>query len=166
MPDSILSPRIAVYTGTFDPVHYGHLDIIKRGSLLFDRLIVGVGINPDKKTLFTIEERVGQIREVTGKWGNVEVESFDGLAVRFVRECGAGIMLRGLRTLSDMEYEFTMSLMNLAQDPQIETLFLMAKEEFSHVSSSLLRQIAALGGNLSKFLPEPVRAALSERAQK
>ena len=166
MPDSILSPRIAVYTGTFDPVHYGHLDIIKRGSLLFDRLIVGVGINPDKKTLFTIEERVGQIREVTGKWGNVEVESFDGLAVRFVRECGAGIMLRGLRTLSDMEYEFTMSLMNLAQDPQIETLFLMAKEEFSHVSSSLLRQIAALGGNLSKFLPEPVRAALSDRAQK
>ena len=110
--------------------------------------------------------RVGQIREVTGKWGNVEVRSFDGLAVRFVRECGAGIMLRGLRTLSDMEYEFTMSLMNLAQDPQIETLFLMAKEEFSHVSSSLLRQIAALGGNLSKFLPEPVRAALSERAQK
>ncbi len=166
MPDSILSPRIAVYTGTFDPVHYGHLDIIKRGSLLFDRLIVGVGINPDKKTLFTIEERVGQIREVTGKWGNVEVESFDGLAVRFVRECGAGIMLRGLRTLSDMEYEFTMSLMNLAQDPQVETLFLMAKEEFSHVSSSLLRQIAALGGNLSKFLPEPVRAALSDRAQK
>ena len=166
MPDSILSPRIAVYTGTFDPVHYGHLDIIKRGSLLFDRLIVGVGINPDKQTLFTIEERVEQIREVTGKWGNVEVESFDGLAVRFVRECGAGIMLRGLRTLSDMEYEFTMSLMNLAQDPQIETLFLMAKEEFSHVSSSLLRQIAALGGNLSKFLPEPVRAALSERAQK
>ena len=166
MPDSILSPRIAVYTGTFDPVHYGHLDIIKRGSLLFDRLIVGVGINPDKKTLFTIEERVAQIREVTGKWGNVEVESFDGLAVRFVRECGAGIMLRGLRTLSDMEYEFTMSLMNLAQDAQIETLFLMAKEEFSHVSSSLLRQIAALGGNLSKFLPEPVRAALSERAQK
>ena len=166
MPESILSPRVAVYTGTFDPVHYGHLDIIKRGSLLFDRLIVGVGINPDKKTLFTIEERVAQIREVTGKWGNVEVESFDGLAVRFVRECGAGIMLRGLRTLSDMEYEFTMSLMNLAQDPQVETLFLMAKEEFSHVSSSLLRQIAALGGNLSKFLPEPVRAALSERAQK
>ena len=166
MPDSILSPRVAVYTGTFDPVHYGHLDIIKRGSLLFDRLIVGVGINPDKKTLFTIEERVAQIREVTGKWGNVEVESFDGLAVRYVRECGAGIMLRGLRTLSDMEYEFTMSLMNLAQDPQIETLFLMAKEEFSHVSSSLLRQIAALGGNLSKFLPEPVRAALSERARK
>ena len=163
MPDSTLSARTAVYTGTFDPVHYGHLDIIERGSRLFDRLIVGVGINPDKKTLFTIDERVQLIRDMADKekWRNVEVLSFDGLAVRFVRECGARIMLRGLRTLSDMEYEFTMSLMNLAQDPQIETLFLMAKEEFSHVSSSLLRQIAALDGNLTKFLPEPVRSALA-----
>ncbi|MBP3955727.1 pantetheine-phosphate adenylyltransferase [Gemmata sp. G18] len=173
MPDSTLSPRVAVYTGTFDPVHYGHLDIIRRGSRLFDKLIVGVGINPDKKTLFNIEERVQLIRDVTSGKGdkaeplsNVEVLSFEGLAVRFVRDCGARIMLRGLRTLSDMEYEFTMSLMNLAQDPQIETLFLMAKEEFSHVSSSLLRQIAALDGNLSKFLPEPVRTALAERARR
>ncbi|AMV27939.1 Phosphopantetheine adenylyltransferase [Gemmata sp. SH-PL17] len=173
MSDSTLSPRVAVYTGTFDPVHYGHLDIIRRGSRLFDKLIVGVGINPDKKTLFNIEERVQLIRDVTSGKGdnaeplsNVEVLSFEGLAVRFVRDCGARIMLRGLRTLSDMEYEFTMSLMNLAQDPQIETLFLMAKEEFSHVSSSLLRQIAALDGNLSKFLPEPVRTALAERARR
>lgn len=166
MPDSSLSARVAVYTGTFDPVHFGHLDVIQRGSRLFDKLIVGVGINPDKKTLFTIEERVQLIRDVTGGWGNVEVRSFQGLAVRFVRECGARIMLRGLRTLSDMEYEFTMSLMNLAQDSQIETLFLMAKEEFSHVSSSLLRQIAALDGNLAKFLPEPVRTALGARARK
>ncbi|VTR98154.1 phosphopantetheine adenylyltransferase : Phosphopantetheine adenylyltransferase OS=Rhodopirellula baltica WH47 GN=coaD PE=3 SV=1: CTP_transf_2 [Gemmata massiliana] len=173
MSDSTLSPRVAVYTGTFDPVHYGHLDIIRRGSQLFDKLIVGVGINPDKKTLFNIEERVQLIRDVTSGRGNkadtlsnVEVLSFEGLAVRFVRDSGARIMLRGLRTLSDMEYEFTMSLMNLAQDPQIETLFLMAKEEFSHVSSSLLRQIAALDGNLSKFLPEPVRTALAERARR
>ncbi len=173
MPDGTLSARVAVYTGTFDPVHYGHLDIIKRGSRLFDKLIVGVGINPDKKTTFSTEERVQLIRDVVSGKGenaerlpNVEVLSFDGLAVRFVRECGARILLRGLRTLSDMEYEFTMSLMNLAQDPQIETLFLMAKEEFSHVSSSLLRQIAALDGNLTKFLPEPVRSALAERARK
>ncbi|MFM8273837.1 MAG: pantetheine-phosphate adenylyltransferase [Gemmata sp.] len=168
MPDSSLSPRVAVYTGTFDPVHYGHLDIIERGSRLFERLIVGVGINPDKTTLFTIEERGQLIRGVAERerWRNVEVQSFEGLAVRFVRESGARIMLRGLRTLSDMEYEFTMSLMNLAQDPQIETLFLMAKEEFSHVSSSLLRQIAALDGNLSKFLPPLVRDALRERARK
>ncbi|QJW99750.1 pantetheine-phosphate adenylyltransferase [Frigoriglobus tundricola] len=166
MPESTLSPRIAVYTGTFDPVHYGHLDIIERGSLLFDRLIVGVGNNLDKKTLFTLEERVQLIREVTGAWRNVEVMSFDGLAVKFVRACGARLMLRGLRTLSDMEYEFTMSLMNRNLDPQIETVFLMAKEQFSHVSSSLLRQIAILGGDLSKFLPDPVRTALIERARK
>jgi pantetheine-phosphate adenylyltransferase len=166
MPDRILSPRVAVYTGTFDPVHYGHLDVIERGSRLYDRLIVGVGINPDKTTLFTIEERVELIRQVTGGWDNVEVLSFTGLAVRFVRECGARIMVRGLRTLSDMENEFSMSLMNLNLDPEIETVFLMAKEEFSHVSSTILRQIAALGGDLSKFLPEPVRAALIERSRR
>lgn len=166
MPDRILSPRVAVYTGTFDPVHFGHLDIVQRGSRLFDRLIVGVGINPDKQTLFTIDERVQLIRDVTSGWDNVEVRKFDGLAVRFVRECNARSMVRGLRTLSDMEYEFTMSLMNRTLDPELETVFLMAKEEFSHVSSSLLRQIAALGGDLSKFLSEPVRAALSERARK
>ena len=94
-----------------------------------------------------------------GEFGNVEVQAFTGLAVRFVREAGARIMIRGLRTLSDMEYEFTMSLMNLNLDPEIETVFLMAKEEFSHVSSSLLRQIAALGGDLAKFLPDPVRSS-------
>ena len=155
-----LSPRVAVYTGTFDPVHLGHLDIIQRGSRLFDRLVVGVGINPDKATLFTIQERVELIRAVTGEQGNVEVRTIGGLAVRFVRDAGAQIMIRGLRTLSDMEYEFTMSLMNLHLDPEIETVFLMAKEEFSHVSSSLLRQIALLGGDLTKFLPPPVKAAL------
>jgi pantetheine-phosphate adenylyltransferase len=159
MPD-VLSPRVAVYTGTFDPVHLGHIDIIQRGSRLFDRLIVGVGINPDKATLFSIDERVELLREVVTPYRNVEVQPFTGLAVRFVRNAGARIMIRGLRTLSDMEYEFTMSLMNLHLDPAIETVFLMAKEEFSHVSSSLLRQIAALGGDLSKFLPDPVKSAL------
>jgi pantetheine-phosphate adenylyltransferase len=164
MPDRVLSPRVGVYTGTFDPVHLGHLDIIQRCSRLFDRLIVGVGINPDKATLFTIDERVELLQAVTGEYGNVEIRPFTGLAVQFVRQVGAALMVRGLRTLSDMEYEFTMSLMNLNLDPGIETVFLMAKEEFSHVSSSLLRQIAALGGNLSKFLPDPVKAALIERA--
>ena len=155
-----LNPRIAVYTGTFDPVHLGHLDAIQRGSRLYERLVVGVGNNPDKATLFDIDERVELIRAVTADFPNVEVRKFEGLAVRFVRELGAGLMLRGLRTLSDMEYEFTMSLMNLHLDPEIETVFLMAKEEFSHVSSSMLRQIAKLGGDLSKFLPGPVKAAL------
>ena len=166
MPLPLLSPRVAVYTGTFDPVHYGHLDLIRRGSKLYDRLIVGVGTNPDKATMFTPDERVTLLEVVTGQYGNVDIRRFDGLAVRFVRDEGAAIMLRGLRTLSDMEYEFTMSLMNLNLDPGIETVFLMAKEEFSHVSSSLLRQIAVLGGDLSKFLPEPVRGKLVERAAK
>ena len=165
MPNT-LSARVAVYTGTFDPVHLGHLDIIQRGSHLFDRLIVAVGINPDKKTLFTIDERVELIRKEVEGIDNVEVMPFPGLAVHFVREVGARIMLRGLRTLSDMEYEFTMSLMNRNLDSEIETVFLMAKEEFSHVSSSLLRQIAQLGGDLTKFLPEPVKVALIERAKR
>lgn len=164
--NSVLNPRVAVYTGTFDPVHHGHLDVIGRGSRLFDRLVVGVGINPDKATLFDIDERVKLLEAVTGRFGNVDVLKFEGLAVRFVRDTGARIMLRGLRTLSDMEYEFTMSLMNLHLDPEIETVFLMAKEEFSHVSSSLLRQIALLGGDLAKFLPEPVKRALIEKVRK
>ena len=159
-----LSPRAAVYTGTFDPVHRGHQDVIARGSRLYDRLIVGVGINPDKTTFFDIDERVRLLEQVSADFPNVEVQKFEGLAVRFVRSVGARVMIRGLRTLSDMEYEFTMSLMNLHLDPDIETVFLMAKEEFSHVSSSLLRQIARLGGDLTKFLSPPVEQALVERA--
>ncbi len=163
MPD--LSPRVAVYTGVFDPVHLGHVDIIQRGCRIVDRLIVGVGINPDKQPFFSIEERVDLLREVTKPYPNVEVLPFTGLAVRFVRQCGSSMMIRGLRTLSDMEYEFTMSLMNLNLDPRVETIFLMAKEEFSHVSSSLLRQIATLEGDLSKFLPQEVNDALRRRVK-
>ena len=163
--NSTLSARTVVYTGTYDPIHRGHLDVIDRCSRLFDKLIVGVGINPDKATLFDIDERVELIQSVTKQYKNVEVKKFEGLAVRFVRDCGARIMIRGLRTLSDMEYEFTMSLMNLNLDPEIETVFLMANEEFSHVSSSLLRQIAKLGGDLTKFLPDPVKQALIVKAK-
>ena len=165
MPSRVLSPRVAVYTGTFDPVHLGHLDIIARGSRLFDRLIVGVGINPDKATGFTIDERVTLLKAVTGEFENVEVLPFTGLAVQFVRKAGARIMVRGLRTLSDMEYEFTMSLTNLALDPAIETVFLMAKETYSHISGTLLRQIARLGGDLEKFVPPTVKEFLEQRAR-
>ena len=140
-----LSPRRAVYTGVFDPIHLGHLDIIQRASTIFDELIVGVGINPEKAPFFSIEERVELIRRVVAAVPNVTVQPFNELAVRFVRSQKARIMVRGLRTLSDMDYEFTMSLRNLHLDPQIETVFLMAKEEFSHVSSSFLRQIAIPG---------------------
>lgn len=160
-----LSPRRAVYTGMFDPIHLGHVDIIRRASSVFDELIVGVGINPEKTPFFTSEERVDLIRQVTTEYPNVSVRPFTGLAVWFVREVGARVTIRGLRTLSDMEYEFSMSLMNLNLDPQLETVYLMAKEEFSHVSSSLLRQIATLGGDVSKFLPPQVNAALVARAR-
>jgi pantetheine-phosphate adenylyltransferase len=158
-----LDPRVAVYTGTFDPVHLGHLDVVARASRLYETLVVAVGVNPDKSTLFTPAERVELLRLVCDKYPNVRVQSFDGLAVRFVREAGAAIMVRGLRTLSDMEYEFTMSLMNHHLDSAIETVFLMANEEFSHVSSSLLRQIAKFGGDLRKFLPPPVADALLKK---
>jgi len=157
--------HVAVYTGVFDPVHLGHLDVIRRGSELYDRLVVGVGINPEKSPFFTTEERVRLLQDVLARYPNVEVLPFHGLAVRFVRGVGARIMLRGLRTLSDMEYEFTMSLTNLALDPEIETVFLMAKETYSHISSSLIRQIATFGGDLDKFVPRQVKAALLARVR-
>jgi pantetheine-phosphate adenylyltransferase len=156
-------PHVAVYTGVFDPVHLGHLDVIRRGSRIFDRLVVGVGINPEKAPFFTLEERVGLLRQVLQPYPNVEVQPFTGLAVHFVRTVGARIMLRGLRTLSDMEYEFTMSLTNLALDSAIETVFLMAKEEYSHISSTLIRQIASFGGELDKFVPPLIKSALLDR---
>ncbi len=158
-----LSARAAVYTGVFDPIHLGHLDIIHRGSRLFDRLVVGVGINPEKQPFFSEEERVQLLREVVADLPNVEVRSFLGLAVRFVREVEARIMLRGLRTLSDMEYEFTMSLTNHSLDPDIETVFLLAKDGYSYISGSLIRQIATFHGNLDPFVPPAVKAALQAR---
>lgn len=158
-------PRDAVYTGVFDPIHLGHLDVIRRGSRVFDRLVVGVGINPDKASFFSLEERVGLVRQVVAAFANVEVRPFTGLAVRFVQEVGAQVMLRGLRTTSDLEYEFTMSLTNLAMEPEVETMFLMAKEEYSHLSSTLIRQIATFDGPLDKFVPPEVKVALQARAR-
>jgi pantetheine-phosphate adenylyltransferase len=155
--------RVAVYTGSFDPVHLGHLDVIQRGSRLYDRLVVGVGVNPEKSPFFSIEERVTLLQSVLRHCPNVEVRRFQGLAVTFVREVGARIMLRGLRTLTDMENEFSMSLTNLALDPEIETVFLMAKETYSHISSTLIRQIATFRGELEKFVPPEVKNALLER---
>jgi len=152
MPDT--SHHVAVYTGVFDPVHLGHLDIIRRGSRLVDRLVVAVGENPEKTPLFDQAERVALIRTVTaGKLPNVEVLPITGLTVQFVRGLGARLMLRGIRTTSDMQYEFDMSLTNLALDAGIETVFLMANTQYSHISGTLLRQIASFGGDLSQFVP-------------
>jgi pantetheine-phosphate adenylyltransferase len=160
-----LDPRTAVYTGTFDPVHLGHLDIIRRGSRLFQRLVVGVGMNPEKAPFLTAEERVSLLKTVCRPFQNVEVSSFEGLAVRFVRDVGAGIMLRGLRTLSDMEYEFNMSLTNSNLAPDIESVFLMALVEHSHFSSTLIRQIGTLGGDIRQFIPIEIHAAIAARVR-
>ena len=162
---SLPDGRIAVYTGTFDPITFGHLDIIRRGSRIFERLVVGVGINPEKATLFSPKERVDQVRRVVAPFRNDEVRHYSNLTVHFVRQVGARVMLRGLRTTSDMEYEFSMSLANLILDPEIETVFLMAKDEYSHVSSTLIRQIATLGGNLDKFVPPTIKDALLQRVR-
>lgn len=147
--------RTAVFTGTFDPLTLGHLDVIRRGRLLFERLVVAIGVNPNKQSLFTIEERVEQVRRILAPYENVEVEAFNELTVQYVRRIGARVILRGLRTLSDMEYEFSMTLTNARLDPEIETVFLMADAEYSHVSSSLIKQVARFGGAeaLSRFVP-------------
>ena len=147
--------RTAVFTGTFDPLTIGHLDVIGRGCLLFEHLIVAIGINPNKQALFTIDERVELARLVAQPYPNVSVEPFEGLAVQFVRQVGARVILRGLRTLSDMEYEFSMTMTNQRLDPSIETVFLMADGEYSHVSSSLIKQVARFGKEdaLARFVP-------------
>ncbi|REJ65481.1 MAG: pantetheine-phosphate adenylyltransferase [Planctomycetota bacterium] len=157
--------RRAVYTGSFDPVTLGHLNIIQRCSRLVDRLIVGIGVNVEKQSLFTVEERIDLLERATADLSNVEVRSFSGLAVVFVRECQARVMIRGVRSLSDMESEFTMSMANRKLDSDIETVFLMADEEYSHVSSSLIKQIASLAGNaeLRRFVPEVVVEALRKK---
>jgi pantetheine-phosphate adenylyltransferase len=150
--------RRAVYTGSFDPITLGHLNVIERSSRLVDELIVGVGINIGKEPLFTVEERVDLVERVTRPLGNVSVRPFAELAVHFVRECNARVIIRGVRSLSDMDTEFTMTLANRKLDPGIETVFLMADEEFSHVSSSLIKQITPLARDeeLARFVPREI----------
>ncbi|MFV2070614.1 MAG: pantetheine-phosphate adenylyltransferase [Pirellulales bacterium] len=157
-PTAPTDSRTAVYTGSMDPVTLGHLNVIERSSRLVDRLIVGVGVNIDKQALFTPEERVELLQEVTRELDNVDVRQFTGLAVSFVRACGAHVIIRGVRSLTDIEAEFTMTLANRKLDPGIETVFLMADEEYSHVSSSLIKQITPLAGDkeLARFVPAVV----------
>jgi pantetheine-phosphate adenylyltransferase len=157
--------RTAVYTGSFDPVTLGHLNVIERASALVDRLVVGIGINVEKQALFSVDERMAMLRRATSHLPNVEVKTFNGLAVHFVRDCGARVLLRGMRSLSDIEAEFTMTLANRKLDPGIETVFLMADDQFSHVSSSLLKQITPLAADddLARFVP---RAIIQELRKK
>jgi len=157
--------RVAVYTGSFDPITLGHLNIIERASTLVDRLVVGIGTNAGKNPLFTPDERLAQVKEVTARFENVEVRKFSGLAVNFVRECGARVMIRGVRPLQDMEAELTMMVANRQLDPGIETVVLMADKEFSHVSSSLIKQIAPMATDeeLLHFVPPEVVDALRKK---
>jgi len=160
-------PETAVYTGSFDPITLGHLDVIQRAARIFSSVIVGVGINPDKHPLFTLDERVELVRASVAHLPEVRVEQFDGLAVSFVRRHAARVLLRGMRSLTDIEAEFTMSLANRKLDPDVETVFLMADAQFSHISSSLLKQITPLADDtsLAQFVPLPVVAALRGKLQ-
>lgn len=165
MTGSKLSTRTAVYTGSFDPPTLGHLHIIERAGRLFDRLIIGIGVNSEKRPLFPIDQRVGLLRELVRAWPHVEVFAFEGLAVDFVRRQGSAVMVRGIRPLTDTAGEFTMMMANRKLAPDIETVFLMAGEEFAHISSSLLKQIAQLSQTeaLASFVPHSVLAPLRER---
>ncbi|KAA5546185.1 pantetheine-phosphate adenylyltransferase [Roseiconus nitratireducens] len=159
-------PRIAVYTGSFDPITLGHLHIIDRASRLFDSLVIGIGINAAKQSLFSPDQRRDLVCAVTDDLENVSVQFFDGLAVDFVRSLGSRTMVRGIRPLTDIAGEFTMMMANRQLDEEIETVFLMADERFAHVSSSLLKQIARVSDDdsqLAKFVPREIIAPLRER---
>ncbi len=149
--------KVAVYPGSFDPITNGHLDIILRGAKTFDKLIVGVLINVDKNNgLFNIDERVELIKRVTKEFPNVEVVSFSGLLIDFMKQNNSNIILKGLRAFSDFEYEFQMALMNKELDAEIETLFMMTSAQFSYISSSSVKQVAKFGGELRGLVPEIV----------
>ena len=165
---STLNGQIAVYTGSFDPITLGHLDVIERASRIFTHIVVGVGINPDKQPLFDQKERVELVEAAVAHLNNVTVRRFQGLSVTFVREQEAHVVLRGVRSLTDIESEFTMTLANRMLDSEIETVFLMADAQYSHISSSLLKQITPLANDiaLGKFVPPAVVKALREKLAK
>ncbi len=157
---NLMKPVLAIYPGSFDPVTNGHLDLIERGAKIFDRLLVAVLRNLDKDPLFTLQERVEMLKEVTRPWPNVEVDVFDGLLVDYARKRKASLILRGIRALSDYEYELQMALMNRKLEPQIETVFLMPAEAYSYLSSRLVREIARLGGPIHGMVPPAVEQRL------
>lgn len=155
-----MKTSIAIYPGSFDPVTNGHLDLIERGEKMFDVLIVAVLQNAEKKPLFTVSERVEMLREVTKQWSGVEIDVFDGLLVDYARKRGAGVILRGIRAVSDYEYELQMALMNRKLRPELETVFMMPAEKYSYLSSRLVREVAQLGGSVKGLVPELVEQNL------
>jgi pantetheine-phosphate adenylyltransferase len=154
---------IAIYPGSFDPITNGHLDLIERGSRLFGRLVVSILRNETKEPLFSVAERMEMLREVVREYPNVEVESFNGLLVDHAAHIGATVILRGIRAISDYEYELQMALMNRRLGPGIETVFLMAGEVYSFISSRLVKEVVGLGGNISGLVPPSVEARLRDR---
>lgn len=155
--------RTALYPGSFDPVTYGHIDLFKRAAKVFDHVLVGVAHNTAKKTLFSDAERVTMLEEVTAEFDNIEVVAFRGLVVDFAREKGVNVLVRGLRMISDFEYELQMALTNRRLDGQIETVFLMPSEGFSFLSSGLIKEAARLGADLTSFVPDSIASRLKEK---
>ena len=153
----------AIYPGSFDPVTNGHLDVVDRARKLFDQVIVAVAHNDEKQPLFSLEERLDLLKQTVGKIDNVQIAQFDGLLVEFAIEQKASAVIRGLRAVSDFEFEFQMALMNRKLKDSVETIFLMPKEEYTYLSSRLVKEIARLGGDVSKFAPSVVASALVKK---
>ena len=154
---------VAIYPGSFDPLTNGHVDIIQRGSRFFDRIVIGILLNLEKSPLFTVPERVSIAREVFREWPNVEVDTFDGLLVDYARRKGASVIVRGLRAVSDFEYELQMALMNRRLNQDVETVFMMPAEPYTYVSSRLVKEVVALGGTVHGLVPEVVEARLRDK---
>jgi pantetheine-phosphate adenylyltransferase len=154
--------RHCIYPGTFDPITFGHLDVLERAVRLFDKVTIGVAANPGKGPLFNQEQRLELVRQVTRQLPNVTATAFDGLLVEFARAQKAIAVIRGIRALSDFEFEFNMALMNRHLEPDIETIFVMPRETYSYTSSNLVKQVAKLGGDISNFVPPEVVLALRE----
>ena len=158
--------RLAIYPGSFDPPTLGHLDVVERAAAVFDELIVAVGVNEEKEPFLAAEDRVSTIRECTEKLGNVRVEQFSGLLIEYARSQGCTVLVRGMRAISDFEYEFRVASANRRLAPEIETVFLITRDEYSFLASSVVKEIAALGGEYGTFVPGPVaeriRARLAE----
>ena len=155
--------RIAIYPASFDPITNGHLDLVERALRLFDELIVAVAINVDKKGLFGTEERMELLQEVLGRYPQIRVDSFDGLLVDYAREQGARVLIRGMRALSDFEYEFEMALMNAHMHPDLETVFLMTSSRWFYVSASRVRELVRFGADVSEFVPQSVHRRLRQK---
>jgi pantetheine-phosphate adenylyltransferase len=157
------SMKRAIYPGSFDPVTNGHLDVVERARKLFDEVIVAVAQNDEKQPLFSLDERLDMLKQTVGKIDNVRIAQFDGLLVEFARTEQAAAVIRGLRAVSDFEFEFQMALMNRKLEARVETIFLMPKEEYTYLSSRLVKEIARLGGDVSKFVPGGVATALGKK---